>query len=123
MTFSPHDAGTPATTLTPGVDWEEADCLLCGQRDWTPLIEAQDTAAKTRGLWFAVVQCQNCGLCFTNPRPTFNSISAFYPANYGPQQHRRALADRGLGRRTKAKQKEKALFPGYSGRMLDFGCG
>jgi hypothetical protein len=42
MTFFPQDAGTPVTSAPPAVDWEECDCPLCGQRDWTPLVEAQD---------------------------------------------------------------------------------
>jgi 2-polyprenyl-3-methyl-5-hydroxy-6-metoxy-1,4-benzoquinol methylase len=123
MTFFPHDAGTPATTMAPGVDWEECDCPLCGLHDFKPLVEAQDTAAEKSGLWFAVVQCQKCGLCFTNPRPTFPSISAFYPASYGPHQHRRALNDRSRSHRSQSKQKDSNLFSSSAGRMLDFGCG
>lgn len=123
MTFFPHDAGTPVATRPPAVDWEECDCLLCGKRDWSPLVEAQDAAAEGSGLWFAVVQCQKCGLCFTNPRPTFPSIGAFYPPSYGPHQHRRALADRGRGGRALTRQKDSNLFAGRTGRLLDFGCG
>jgi 2-polyprenyl-3-methyl-5-hydroxy-6-metoxy-1,4-benzoquinol methylase len=122
MTFFPQDAGTPVTSAPPAVDWEECDCPLCGQRDWTPLVEAQDAEARETGLWFAVVQCQKCGLCFTNPRPTFPSIGSFYPASYGPHQHRRALADLTRGR-SQHRQKDSRLFAGSTGRLLDFGCG
>src|SRR6476660_4006691 len=120
MTFFPHDAGKPGTYAAPAVDWGESDCLLCGQREWVPLVEAQDAEARETGLWFAVVQCQKCGLCFTNPRPTFPSMGAFYPASYGPHQHRRALSDRLQGR-AQTRQKDSSLFADRTGRLLDFG--
>lgn len=33
---------------------------------------------------FDVVRCKECGLIRTNPRPTPESIGAYYPADYGP---------------------------------------
>jgi 2-polyprenyl-3-methyl-5-hydroxy-6-metoxy-1,4-benzoquinol methylase len=35
---------------------------------------------------FTVVQCQNCGLMRTNPRPTRQTIAFYYPDDYGPHQ-------------------------------------
>ncbi|HEV3204289.1 MAG TPA: hypothetical protein VGY77_07900, partial [Gemmataceae bacterium] len=49
--------------------WEETACPLCGSRRWIPLIEAPDNMPGNGGLWFAVVRCPECDLCFTNPRP------------------------------------------------------
>ena len=57
------------------------------------LVEAPDPSAGGKGLWFAVVQCHECGLCFTNPRPDQVSITQFYPADgyppYHPRRHHR----------------------------------
>src|SRR5437764_15353414 len=66
------------------VDWEECACLLCGSANWSPLVEAPDRAQGGQGLWFMVVQCHDCGLCFTNPRPGPDGIERFYPADYAP---------------------------------------
>jgi 2-polyprenyl-3-methyl-5-hydroxy-6-metoxy-1,4-benzoquinol methylase len=33
---------------------------------------------------FTVVECKTCGLMRTNPRPTPDTIGAYYPDNYGP---------------------------------------
>src|ERR1700730_5809665 len=85
MSFFPRDAAAPADTAAPAIEWEEVSCLLCGGRHWSPLIEAPDNISPA-GLWFAVVQCQECGLCFTNPRPSDCSIGSFYPPPYLPQR-------------------------------------
>jgi SAM-dependent methyltransferase len=112
-----------------GVDWEECACLLCGNASWTPLVEAPDRARGAGGLWFMVVQCHECGLCFTNPRPNAQGISLFYPADYAPHQlaaskfqsprwyRRLPLINHSTGRA------RKALRLHGQGRLLDFGCG
>ncbi len=112
-----------------GVDWEECACLLCGGGSWTPLVEAPDQSRDGSGLWFMVVQCHECGLCFTNPRPSAQGMQAFYPSDYAPHQmksarikgphwwHRLPLVSKrpGLVR--------KSLPVHGLGRLLDFGCG
>src|SRR5437867_1178146 len=84
MSFFPRDLSTPPAEAGPVIEWEEPDCLLCGGRHWSPLVEAPDAIPGGTGLWFAVVQCQDCGLCFTNPRPALHSMAQFYPDAYGP---------------------------------------
>ena len=104
------------------VRWEETACLLCGQRRWQTLVEAQDKQAGTE-LWFAVVQCLECGLCFTNPRPTSACLAHFYPPDYRPHQtkeEKATLPRRLLGRWRKSKP---PLAWQGQGRLLDFGCG
>ena len=32
--------------------------------------------------WFDIVECANCGLGFVNPRPTFDEIGEYYPAEF-----------------------------------------
>ena len=126
MAFFPYDVASPTAAPRPAVDWEEADCLLCGQRDWLPLIEAQDPLPGGNGLWFVVVQCQKCGLCFTNPRPTLATMDSFYLPSYSPHQGRsptKLLAD---GNSIPAKMPRRYRNPFSAlkpGRLLDFGCG
>src|SRR5207237_5515452 len=81
--FTP-ELETRATSPSSGIEWEECACPLCGGEHWSALVEAPDRLAGSQGLWFAVVQCRDCGLCFTNPRPSPHSIGRFYPAGYAP---------------------------------------
>src|SRR4051794_29751576 len=81
----------------PVVEWEEPDCLLCGGQRWTPVLEAPDRAPGGTGLWFAVVQCLDCGLCFTNPRPSAASIGQFSPATYARTTCRGPASEAGRG--------------------------
>ena len=109
------------------VDWEECACLLCGGSSWSPLVGAPDRGRGGKGLWFMVVQCHDCGLCFTNPRPSAHGIAPFYSQDYAPQQIREGHGPRWwhrlplLGRRP--NQARKTLRLHGQGRLLDFGCG
>jgi hypothetical protein len=70
MSYFPRALASPTATPGLAIDWEEPACLLCGSRQWSWLVEAPDPTVGGKGLWFGVVQCQECGLCFTNPRPS-----------------------------------------------------
>ncbi|HEV3256244.1 MAG TPA: class I SAM-dependent methyltransferase [Gemmataceae bacterium] len=125
MSFFPHQLAAPAAVPPSRVVWEETACLLCGRRHWNQVIEAPDTRAGANGLWFAVVQCLECGLCFTNPRPDRHSIGQFYPADYRPHQPRagqRRPARRPLAWHLPGQPWRTLPWPG-PGRLLDFGCG
>jgi SAM-dependent methyltransferase len=127
MSFFPRDLAAPVASTGLVIEWEEPNCLLCASRNCSPLVEAPDTTAGGTGLWFGVVQCQECGLCFTNPRPSLESIGQFYPEEYGP--HRTPA--RRISRSTHPKRKHKShsrrehqiLSWRGQGRLLDFGCG
>src|SRR5260370_9484935 len=127
MSFFLGDLAAPAVSDKPSIEWEEADCLLCGSRNWSPLVEAPDSTPGGTGLWFAVVQCQECGLCFTNPRPSVANIGQFYPAVYRP--HRSPRRRPGRWRLRSVKSQEQPRKEGQilswrgQGRLLDFGCG
>jgi 2-polyprenyl-3-methyl-5-hydroxy-6-metoxy-1,4-benzoquinol methylase len=127
MSFFPRDVAAPAATRGPVVEWEEPNCLLCGGPNWAPLLEAPDTTQGGTGLWFAVVQCHDCGLCFTNPRPTPAAIAQFYPTVYRPhhlQPERRNGWWHRLTRCFHRPRKERKLIARFGrGRLLDFGCG
>jgi SAM-dependent methyltransferase len=117
----------PAGSRT-GIVWEEPDCLLCGGDRRTLLLEAPDSHPGARGLWFAVVRCAECGLCFTSPRPDQATIGQFYPAGYRP--HRRPRPERD-GHRSSPLAfvlgrpciERRVLGWHGRGRLLDFGCG
>jgi SAM-dependent methyltransferase len=95
---------------------EEPHCLLCGSSHRTLVVEAPDIQS---GLVFAVVCCQDCGLCYTNPRPSQQTIGQFYPTQYRP--HR---AGRKPGQRRKHIYREHQPLPLHGqGRLLDVGCG
>ncbi|MCS6976221.1 MAG: class I SAM-dependent methyltransferase [Gemmatales bacterium] len=108
-TIGPHD-----------IRWEEPDCLLCGRRNWQTLVEAPDVQGGT-GLWFAVVQCLECGLCFTNPRPTASWLEQFYPKDYRPHLSKPARRRRWPWLHF---WQDRHGIPWHGlGRLLDFGCG
>ncbi len=124
MIFSPQ---TRAAVRT-GIAWEEPACPLCGGGRRAPLLEAPDTGRDRPGLWFAVVRCDECGLCFTSPRPDPATIGQFYPDTYRPHRRPRARARAApwaplaslLGRPCV----ERRALPWHGrGRLLDFGCG
>jgi 2-polyprenyl-3-methyl-5-hydroxy-6-metoxy-1,4-benzoquinol methylase len=128
MSFFPRDLAAPPAESGPVIEWEEPDCLLCGGRHWSPLVEAPDAILGGSGLWFAVVQCQDCGLCFTSPRPAVHCMGQFYPDAYGPHY------PPGRGRQTPWLLRrlpswcrpfaERQVLPWHGqGRLLDFGCG
>jgi SAM-dependent methyltransferase len=128
MSFSPCDLTFPEEHPGPEIEWEEPNCLLCGNRRWTHLIEAPDNTPQSKNLWFAVVQCQDCGLCFTNPRPDGQTISQFYPASYRPRRAPRSSEGREgrprpLRKWCRSRRERKILSRYGERRLLDFGCG
>jgi SAM-dependent methyltransferase len=126
MSFFPRDLAGPAAASGPVIEWEDAACALCGGRNGAPLVEAPDTTPGGSGLWFAVVQCQDCGLCYTNPRPSPQSMGQFYPPLYGPHRPRRHRVPRRPRWRpgwTRSCKERQTLPVQGAGRLLDFGCG
>jgi SAM-dependent methyltransferase len=128
MGFFVRDQGAPASATKPGVEWEAVNCLLCDSPRWSLLVEAPDRNPAGKGLWFAVVQCQNCGLCFTNPRPSARSIGQFYSSEYRPHRPSRKRNSQAWWRSIpffqKPSRKVRQILPCHGqGRLLDFGCG
>jgi SAM-dependent methyltransferase len=112
----------------PVIDWEEPRCLLCNSDRASLLLEARDPLPGKDGLWFAVAQCQDCGLCFTRPRPNDQIIGRFYPASYAPHHKAiKAKAPRWWRRftwwRTGRNEPLQGRPPAGRDRLLDFGCG
>jgi 2-polyprenyl-3-methyl-5-hydroxy-6-metoxy-1,4-benzoquinol methylase len=115
----------------PEIVWEETDCLLCGRNEARLLSEAADQIpTRGPGFRFAIVNCRHCGLTYTNPRPSAQSLSPFYPPNYAPHALPQNLNinrppsrfwSRIFGRPCPER---RGLLPWpHPGRLLDFGCG
>lgn len=128
MGFSLLEQSAPIQNPAIQIDWEETPCLLCGRDNASPLVEAADQTKGGTGLWFAVVQCQDCGLCYTNPRPSVQSIGQFYPSVYRPHRtpsaRRRGATLKRWLRGWRKPRKERQHLPKHGKcRLLDFGCG
>lgn len=52
---------------------ETVDCPFCGSSDYSRYDFADG---------WTIVKCRKCGLCFTNPRPSVESLSHFYTLKY-----------------------------------------
>lgn len=105
---------------------EYIDCNLCHTDDTRVLFEGHDRLHHLPGV-FTVVQCQQCGLVYLNPRPAKDEIQVYYPDNYEPhvfferiRHNRLARLDYNYGLNKKRRALEKFVQPG---RLLDIGCG
>lgn len=89
---------------------ESSGCpLRCDAGDEVVLV-GRDTLYNLPGQ-FTVVRCRRCGLQRTNPRPTPQSIGAFYPDNYGPYVS--TAVDR-----QRSVPSEKSAFKALAGTLL-----
>lgn len=122
MGFSANQLAYPAEQRVE-VDWEEIVCPLCDGARYKLTMEAPDAQPGASGLWFAIVQCANCGLSYTNPRPTPESIMQFYPRDYSPHRHTGEAKAKRLPRLFNKRCYRKYLPLRGTGRLLDFGCG
>jgi SAM-dependent methyltransferase len=106
----------PASPAT-SVRWEEPACALCGGRRTQTVLAAQELRAGS-GLWFAVVECVDCGLCFTNPRPAQESRHRFHiPQSRVPG----AWSMREKLKRFRLRRTHSLLPWRGQGRLLDVG--
>lgn len=62
---------------------ETVPCLLCGSTQHSLYIQDAEELYNGTKEKFNVVRCDECGLVYTNPRPTATSISFFYPDSAG----------------------------------------
>ena len=63
------------------IELELIDCTHCGSSNYKTVLIEKDYKTGIGGN-FRVVQCQDCDLIYTNPRPTVDSIGVFYPNDY-----------------------------------------
>ena len=94
---------------------EEVSCNLCGSRNYHEVYRMPDILFHPDE-WFSVVACGECGLGFTNPRPTAPEMDRYYPpeffANFEVLDHRQRYA-------SEARYLEDL---GETRRLLDVGC-
>ena len=60
---------------------ETVACNLCGSTRYTALYRMPDRRGYQSGM-FTVVECNQCGLGFVNPRPPFEAMGQYYPKEY-----------------------------------------
>lgn len=96
-----------------------ASCLLCGASQFTTVLRAgRNHPTRHTGPRFNVCRCEGCGLVFTNPRPSRNSIGLFYEDYF--DGYKETVSDVYARRAA-----EMLRIPGVprTGRILDVGCG
>jgi len=107
------------------VEFETARCDFCGTEEAQVLFEGPDRPHKLPGV-FRWVLCNNCGWMRQNPRPTRDTIDAYYPAEYEPyikaiddEPSRWRVWDRryGMIKRCRAITRYQS-----GGRLLEVGC-
>ena len=115
---------TPALRTQPAPGWEEPACLLCGGQRRKIVVRAYDNAATDDWHRYTVVECLDCGLRFTSPRPLPDLIGEFYPDGYDPHElpaRRRQRSWRAwlAGQLGSSRHFRKALPWRGRGRLLD----
>jgi 2-polyprenyl-3-methyl-5-hydroxy-6-metoxy-1,4-benzoquinol methylase len=98
--------------------WEHVLCPLCQSGCSTPVVTGSDVTDPEKGM--GVVQCQECQLCYTNPRPSPETMARYYPPSYPPHQPR---SKRTTTSRRPGADERHHLPPWGQRRLLDFGCG
>lgn len=102
---------------------EWVKCDLCGLDDVESLLTGKDRLLGGEEE-FGVVRCRNCGLIYTNPRPTREEISRYYPSQYSAFAFSQGGVA-GLVRRTlleREVRRVRSLIGGVR-RVLEVGCG
>lgn len=61
---------------------ETVNCDFCGKSESTPVTQQTDKLHNTTSEQFTIVKCNNCGLQYTNPRPTTDEIGKYYSSDY-----------------------------------------
>ncbi len=67
---------------------DSVNCDLCGGDSNIHFASQKDLLHKQTNEIFHVVKCNNCGLVFTNPRPSINEIKKYYPVSYYAHEKR-----------------------------------
>jgi SAM-dependent methyltransferase len=109
---------------------EQVQCPFCGADHFEGVLSAPDPSSSSADE-FHVVRCLHCGLHYTNPRPSAETIGRHYQADYRPHvgnaHHSRPLRSwyplDWLEPPAKHAGEPRRLDPPHVPRLLDFGCG
>ncbi|MGH9344348.1 MAG: class I SAM-dependent methyltransferase [Terriglobia bacterium] len=100
---------------------ETIACDLCGSLRQTVVYQSPDRRYFLEEI-FTVVRCDECGLGFLNPRPTFDEMGKYYPSQYyedefvrNPKYHQARYA-------REARYLREFEEHGGLRRLLDVGC-
>lgn len=101
---------------------ETVACNLCGCEQHTKVYAMPDRKY-FREEFFTVVECDQCGLGFVNPRPAIAEMQKYYPEEYYRKPPTRSH-ERYLRRRFTAQASFLNELEGRNGRrkILDVGC-
>jgi len=103
-------------------NFEQADCPLCGSREFSKLFDARDWYYGAPGV-FTISRCRSCGLVMQNPRPRPEVMADYYPSDYEPHK----LAGEGLDvdKFVEGQESRRDFLERYAknGRNLDVGSG
>lgn len=126
-----HHGGSEAVAFLQTVTLEHVPCPLNCQSGDVHVLTGRDLLHDLPGQ-FDVVRCQGCGLMRTSPRPTAESIGAYYPADYGPYKGTRvdSLHQDVTSIKARLVAVAKKMFDTKAhalpvipvGRMLEIGC-
>lgn len=106
-------------------DARNGACDLCGGNHFDLLFTGRDRLFGIEGE-FPVVRCQDCGLVFVNPRPSFEEMGRFYPQDdYDLYNKAAGLKDRSMDELGRLLGPRKGRIDKYRdhGRLLDIGFG
>ena len=106
---------------------EIKECPICNSNQFTLFKTCKDFTVSKE--FFNIVSCQKCGFKFTNPRPTEETIGAYYKSDeyISHTNSKKGLINSIYQIVRKRTLKEKvslinSLIPN-KGRILDIGCG
>ncbi|HEV2499425.1 MAG TPA: class I SAM-dependent methyltransferase [Terriglobia bacterium] len=100
---------------------ETIACDLCGSTRQTMVYQSPDRRYFL-GEIFTVVQCDECGLGFLNPRPTFEEMGKYYPPAYYEEEFSSNLKYHQARYAREARYLREFEKRGGSRHLLDVGC-
>ncbi|MGH2414213.1 MAG: hypothetical protein ACRDEA_11115, partial [Microcystaceae cyanobacterium] len=120
-------AGVDTLDGAAGIELENSSCGLCGSESYKILYAAPENSLYSE---CCIVQCSNCGLARTNPRPTKASLMKVYTNEY---YSRKEPILKGWGNRYKIFAMKHSLYYLYpyvipfqipkNAAICDVGCG
>lgn len=102
------------------------NCPICGKKEFKNFIVVKDKSVSQES--FVIVQCENCGFKFTNPRPDEASIGKYYESEdyISHSNTNKGILSKAykIVRSIAVKDKvELVSAVGSKGKILDYGCG
>ena len=104
------------------------ECPVCGASNMKNHMVVKDHSISEES--FNIVQCDNCGFHFTNPRPDHSSIDKYYQSEEYVSHSDKATSPINfiykIARKYALASKKKlinSIAKGNKGRLLDYGCG